>query len=149
MTGSEIEVALFDEDLLDAIHDQDGVTIAELWDQDANGKGLFTAQRAGIEAGAVIELLCRSQDAVACLLGDGTHAGRVVEDQRDRRGRQIKIIAQYPEADRPAREEGTFFLSGMRLRFRHTSLCNVCRENVQPGKARLLDFSLGTEEAQF
>src|SRR5262249_23243398 len=79
------------------------VVIAELGNKDAYGIGLLFAERARIEAGPVAEFCCRLDDTVACLLGNGSDPGRVVQDQRDCRGRKIEVLPQGAQADRLSR----------------------------------------------
>src|SRR3954453_18067512 len=90
MAGGQIEVALLDEELLDPCQNLGGIAVAELGNQNADGKGLPLAQGARIEAGTVIEFRSRLGHAVASLLGNGADAGRIIQDKRDGGRRKIE-----------------------------------------------------------
>jgi hypothetical protein len=100
VTGSQIEVALFDEELLDTSEYMGDVMVVQVGHQHADRECLSLAQRAGIEAGPVIELGRGRRDPIAGLLGDRAHARSVVQHQRDGSRRQIQVLAENAQADR-------------------------------------------------
>ena len=103
VADGEVEVALFEQQLLGAGEHLRGVVVVEVGHQHADGEGLPLAQRARVKAGPVIELGRGHGDAVARLLGNGAHARRVVEHQRDGGRRQVEVLTQRAQADRLAR----------------------------------------------
>src|SRR5262249_54383506 len=56
MAGDEVEISLLQQIVLDAAHDHGGISIANFWNDDANGKTALCAERARQEIGPIIEL---------------------------------------------------------------------------------------------
>jgi hypothetical protein len=78
MVGCEVEVTLFNQQLLHARKHLHGKAVIQVRDQHADVKGLPLAQRTGIDAGPVVELGRCFRYTAAGPLGNGTDTGLVV-----------------------------------------------------------------------
>ena len=103
MACREVEVAFLDEEFFYAGQHLGGVAVAQFGHKNANRKRLALAKRPRIETRAIIEFSSSFGDTVARLLGDGAHAGGVVQDERDSRRRKVEILAKGAQADGLAR----------------------------------------------
>ena len=101
MADGEVEEAFLEEVLFDAEHDAGEVAFAEFGGDDADGVGETGAQHAGVQVGAVSEFFGGGVNALLGGGGDGLGDGRVVEDDGDGGGREIKILGEHFEGGRP------------------------------------------------
>ena len=99
MAGCEVEVTLFNQQLLHARKHLRGIVVIQVRDQHADEKALPLAQRTGKEAGPVVELGRCFGYTVARLLRNGTDTGRVVQNLRDGRRRKVSILTECAQAD--------------------------------------------------
>ncbi len=117
MADGEVEIAGLKEIFFDAEHEAGEVALAELGDDDAHGVGEPGAKHAGVYVGTILEFFCRIENPLASLGRDGLGYGGVVEDDGDGCGREIKILGEYLEGDRPGRVGNLFFSGGHELRY--------------------------------
>jgi hypothetical protein len=117
MADGEVEIAGLKEIFFDADHEACEVALAELGDDDAYGIGEPGAKHAGVYVGTILELFRRVENPLSSLGRDGLGYGGVIEDDGDGCGREIKILGEYFEGDRPGCVGDLFFSGGHELRY--------------------------------
>lgn len=98
MAREKIEVAFLKEKILDAAHDQSGIALADLGNDDADGEAALAAQGTGEEIGAIVKTLGLSQNAGTRFLRDGSCRGRAIDDERNGGRREAQTLRQILQA---------------------------------------------------
>jgi hypothetical protein len=128
VADEEVEVSGLQQTLLQPGEHQRSVALGDLRHQHADGQRVAAAQRPRQHVGPVVEVLGGGEDALLGGLGDGLGRGRAIENTRDSRRRQAKVVGDHLQAGRPP---ATRFLWGTHpgivphaTRKKHLMQCN-------------------------
>ena len=98
VAGDKVEIALLQEVIFDAAHDGSGIAVADLGDNDTDGKTALGAERAGKEIGTIFEFAGGSEDSVFGGLRDGIGDARAIDDQGDGGRGKCEVLRQLFQA---------------------------------------------------